>query len=342
MKTRLSLMLLGGLLLVAFWATNISAAPQAVCGMKGRYYNPLTDVDYTAVFPIKLGEITLAPGGADQVASGPGASPLCCCSNPFPYTGLRLKLWEPIGLIETTRSPFCFQSLGGQQMYQGSTFGQGTSDNQDAFYHTHYIKYPVFFILNIFMDFACLSVDSVDIGMVTEVDPAWSNDSLALLIHNPEAVLFGNTVTQLACSLDCGFMNFSPTTNSYDMMFWCSGCLGGAYPLNGHTGTSEGSVVDGQLIASRTVFLLSRLLMLYQNVGKDMLCPLYVPTGTWTKSQFRLQPSMPFARTAGPVGYMNPIREMGRAIPAVGEDYVFTLWQKRDCCMIVVPLLTCS
>lgn len=349
---RLSRWLVCGLLLCAIsLAPEISAAqaPTDSCGVKGRFFNPLGDVDWASIFPMKIGETVITPGMGygDYQGGGLSTLPLCCCYIPNPTValsrmGLRFKFWEPLGLIEVTRATMCSPTLGGMSLGASTIQGHGTSTQGKAYFNTHYIKYPLFYIMNLLTDIVCIDISSVDIGWLSEVDPAWSNDELALVIHNPEAVLFGNPVAVTACALDCGFQNFSwvAPTNPYDLMFWCAGCVGGAYPLSGHTTTRRSMAADSQLIASRLIFLMNRVGMLMTNIGSDLWCPHYLPTGTWRKSQYRLQPAMPFVRPATAIGTNNPITEVGRLLPAVGEDFLFVLWQKRDCCLFLPMVCT--
>lgn len=320
------------------------AQSDPVCGIKGKMFNPLADVDWSSLFPIKLGETSITPGMGygDYEASGLAQLPLCCCYVPNPTValsrlGLRVKFWEPLGLIEVTRAPFCSPSFGGMSLGTSGNLGHGISARGKAFFNTHYIKYPIFGMLQLFTDLVCLDISSFDVGWLSEVDPAWADDELALVIHNPEAILFANPVAITACGLDCGFQNLSwvAPTNPYDLLFWCAGCVGGAYPLTGHTTTRRSIAADSQLIASRLIFLLNRVALLMQNIGSETWCPHYLPTGQWRKSHYRLQPALPYLRPSTAIGTNNPITEVGRTIPAVGEDYVFVLWQKRDCCLIL-------
>ncbi|WP_072215137.1 TraU family protein [Campylobacter coli] len=52
------------------------------------------------------------------------------------------------------------------------------------------------------IDAACMNITGgVDIAYMTEVDPLWQDDELTALI-NPEALLFGNPILNLACMAD--------------------------------------------------------------------------------------------------------------------------------------------
>ncbi|PMX28452.1 conjugal transfer protein, partial [Pseudomonas sp. MPR-R2A7] len=90
--------------------------------------------------------------------------------------------------------------------------------------------YPLLYWMEILTDFACFEQASFDIAYMTEVDPLWQDDSLAALI-NPEAIVFANPIAQAACAGDC----IAGTVNlPLDPLFWCAGCQGSMYPLNGN------------------------------------------------------------------------------------------------------------
>src|SRR3546814_3836357 len=79
---------------------------------------------------------------------------------------------------------------------------------------------------------------------MTEVDPLWQDDALAALI-NPEAVVFANPIAKAACAGDC----VAATANlPLDQLFWCAGCQGSMYPLNGNIPASIGHVQSSALI----------------------------------------------------------------------------------------------
>jgi len=45
------------------------------------------------------------------------ASPVCYC-NPY-RVGLAIGFWEPVRLVDVTRTPFCMVGLGGIQLDEG-------------------------------------------------------------------------------------------------------------------------------------------------------------------------------------------------------------------------------
>ena len=92
--------------------------------------------------------------------------------------------------------------------------------------------------LEVLLDFACLEQGGFDLAYLTEVDPLWKDDELTLII-NPDAILFANPLAIAACAADCvaasiGF-GLAP-------LFWCAGCQGGLYPMDGYLPTHIGGV----------------------------------------------------------------------------------------------------
>ena len=116
-----------------------------------------------------------------------------------------------------------------------------------SFYQAHFYVNPVLYWLEVVTDFPCLERGSFDLAYLTEVDPLWNDDELTLIL-NPDAVLFANPVAIAACAADCvaataGF--------GLDALFWCAGCQGGIYPLDGHVPYHLGGVRTAALLSQR-------------------------------------------------------------------------------------------
>src|SRR3546814_8613700 len=90
--------------------------------------------------------------------------------------------------------------------------------------------------MEIVADFLCLESGSIDILYISEIDPLWQDSELTAII-NPEAVLFANPLALAACAADCVA---SPAKLPIDEMFWCAGCQGSMYPMNGNVSASIG------------------------------------------------------------------------------------------------------
>src|SRR3546814_13307843 len=84
---------------------------------------------------------------------------------------------------------------------------------------------------------------------------------------NPEAVLCAKRLALAACAADC----VSATVNlPVDEMFWCAGCQGSMYPMNGNVSASIGHVQASRLVLSRFAYKLHRELRSEERrVGKE-------------------------------------------------------------------------
>ena len=105
----------------------------------GSFVNPITDVCWSCLFPITIGNVSIFSGSVPDNSSNP-SSPVCYCQTPFPRVGITLGFWEPTALVDVTRQPFCLVNLGGLQLNMGASFGTGSqetasSDHNNSFYH---------------------------------------------------------------------------------------------------------------------------------------------------------------------------------------------------------------
>jgi conjugal transfer pilus assembly protein TraU len=304
----------------------------------GRVFNPVTDVDWMGVFPIKIGGITVASFDAEDTETV-GTSPICFCSDRPPplnaLPGIPVSFWEPVRLIEVVRDPYCFPSLGGMDLSPtiqgfGTNSGTQATDEHHAFYQVHYYNYPLFALLELVLDFACLENSTFDLAYVTELDPLWNVPELAALL-TPETFLFANPASIAACAADCvaataGF--------PLDGLFWCEGCWGGVYPLNGALSAGNASPQQASaLVASRMLFKLHRQGLLWGTVGVEGLCQKY-PMPIMRKSQYKLQLAYPKRGRVFPLGRSDIAWGVGASFPVAGEDFVYVVWRKRDCCVL--------
>ncbi len=301
----------------------------------GRFPNPITDVCWECLFPITIGDIPLVSGS--QPDTDNPSNPICSCPTPFPRVGIAAGFWEPVRLVDVTKRPFCFVNLGGMDIDPGLDLGIGKSpsdtDSDDAVWHVHWYVYPLLYWLNLITDFACLEQSGFDIAYVTELDPLWLDDELAFLI-NPEAVLFANPIAHAACAADCVA---STTHLPMDSLFWCAGCQGGMYPLNGKVQAHVSSIQSSLLATEKMAYKLHRELLLWGTSGEEALCQPY-PMPVIKKSQYRSQLINPVPTTGSggcvPFGKTTTLYESGKEIPVIGEDFGYLIWRKRNCCVL--------
>jgi conjugal transfer pilus assembly protein TraU len=211
----------------------------------------------------------------------------------------------------------------------------GFDGDGGAFYQAHFYTNPVLFWLEVVTDFPCLERGAFDLAYLTEVDPLWNDDELTLIL-NPEAVLFANPVAVAACAADC-----VAATAGFGIagMFWCAGCQGGLYPLDGQVPYHGGGVRSASLIAQRLTAKLHRELIAWGWHGRPGLCgPYFLPV--MDKTAYKTQLTYPVANTAKeagrccqPFGRTTIVWGAGKEVPVRGEDFAFLLFRKRNCCV---------
>ena len=328
-----SIVLITGL----FFGISSTACAETIssptCG--GDFVNPITDICWDCMFPLRIMGVELVKGKQpDQGSKGV----VCSCGDPIPRIGIPLEFWEPARLIDITKKPYCFPNMGGLTIDPGISAPSGkngnrTSGRQSSFWQVHYYIYPVLNWLELIANYACLENGGFDVGYITELDPTWNDDQLTFIL-NPEAVLFANPVTQAAGAIDC----IASSTGSLpiDSIFWMAGCQGSMYPMNGRVSNENSSLQSALLVAEKMVFKLHR-----QGIAwgyKDGLCGKY-PMPVMAKSQYRTQLVNPVPTVGGafgcsPVGRSSILYESLKSYPVNGEDFGILLWRKRSCCAL--------
>lgn len=304
---------------------------QAKC--VGRFVNPVTDICWKCLFPIKIAGFTLVGGGPDPAGVN---KLLCTCGKPIPRIGIPVSFWEPTRLVDVTRTPYCLVNMGGIQIANTGTRGRGDiEEDQDtvtkkSFYQVHWYTYPVIYWLELLIDFICLENMSIDLAYVTELDPLWNDDEKNSIL-NPEALLFGNVIAQAACAADCIAASASLPL---DPLFWCGGCQGSLYPFTGTIDHHTGGVQASLLVVQKMIARLHREGLLWGYMGEAGLCGKYFMPFI-RKSQYRTQMTYPVANTQNchPLGHTEIFWGAGKEFPYKGSDFGYLIWRKRDCCL---------
>lgn len=331
--------------IIVFLTSHVQASLQEQC--VGKFLNPISDICWSCLFPITIGGFSLVSSSKFKDTENP-TSPLCLCRrdhNPIPMPGITIGFWEPLRIIEATRTPFCLVSLNGLKL--GSSLDNGgfkqyrneSDKRSSAYYHVHYYIYPVLALLNLIMDFGCMSMGSYDLGYMSEFDPSHKNDALANFLH-PETFLLANPAAQAACTVDC-----TETTKEkmpIDSLFWCSGCQGSIYPFTGTVSSHVGGVATSSLLATRQIAKLHRMGLAKKTTSNNAAINGDICESRYAsripKSQYRLQMTYPRANVNGeyscnPIGMLDALYSSGREFPYSGEDFVYLLWRKRNCCL---------
>ncbi len=319
---------------MAWFALASAARADSTC--HGRFVNPITDICWSCIFPMTIGGTTLLSDGQEDTANP--SSPVCYCSNP-PRIGLSIGFWEPARLVDVTRTPFCMVGLGGIQLDPGIDVPRGAqvghdSQTRDSFYQVHWYANPILTWLEVLLDFPCLEKGSLDLVYLTEVDPLWADDELTAIL-NPEAVLFANPLAKAACAADC-----VAATAGFPLasLFWCAGCQGSIYPMDGHVATHIGGVQASTLLAQRMAAKMHRQLATWGASGNAGLCGYY-PQPIMDKTQYKMQMVYPVPNTqkdggtcCQPFGRSTIVWGAGKEFPVAGEDFAYQIFRKRNCC----------
>jgi len=276
----------------------------------------------------------------------------CTCSTSGKIkVGLHFQVAEPIAFIETPRRAWdmpCFGYKRDNKVSRKDGTNQGESG---AKFNVHYIKYPVFGVLNIVFDHLCVDkyteFDLIPTGF-SELNPLVWDDELAILVQ-PWKLVFANPLAQMTCLADCVASSTNPEANESlrNSMFWCAGCWGAIFP-DTTTTYGQNPVTDSALVATRILDLMHEdaQLFLYKEVSGlsfisnirnvpvsslDVKCtPIYFPT--IVKSQYWFNLAYPTAEEAVPIGKFGIPWVFYKQVPA-REDLVWTVWRIRDCCV---------
>lgn len=311
-------------------------AEDATC--QGRFPNPVTDYCWSCTFPMTIANQKVMIQEQEDVDSVTDSNPVCVCTNP-PKVGITAGFWEPTRLAEVVRTPYCFSALGAVKLNPGIQAPghaqvKKPGPTKSAFYNVHWYTNPLMYWLELLLDDACLEKGVFDMTYMTEVDPLWADSTLTFII-NPDAALFANVVAQAACAADCvaaavGF----PLRELY----WCAGCQGSLMPTNGWVNARVSPIQASSLLMERMVAKLHRELLMWAASGKDGQCGYY-PQPLMDKTNYKYSMVYPVPQTkkilgrcCQPFGRMTAVWGAGRSFPVKGEDFVYQIYRKRNCC----------
>ena len=331
--------LLGAFVGVLIGAISLSAMADPNC--HGKFPNPITDYCWSCSFPIGLaGGVKVTMGQDENTSSNTSGNPFCACTDP-PQVGMRMSFWEPARMVDVTRTPYCFVGMGGVSMDFGISAPRHAQTNQKegrsphAFYHSHWYINPLMFWLEVLLDDTCLEKGVFDVAYLTEIDPLWG-DSETTFILNPDVALWGNPIAQAACAFDC----VAATTMGFgrDELLWCDGCQGSMMPLNGWVSSKVGGVQASSLITARMTSKLHREMLMWSASGEDGTCGYY-PQPVMKKTDYKYTMLYPIPQTekimgkcCQPFGRSTALWGSGKEFPVMGEDFVYQIFRKRDCC----------
>lgn len=298
---------------------------------------------WDCIFPLKIMGTSLDMGTDTTAQAPPDESPggvLCSCKDNqgVPRPGIKMGMWSPARLVEVVRAPFCSVSLGGiriQDTYRG--FGgrsqHAEADLQRSFYQVHLYSYPLMVMLDLFVDADCNPDGYMDMDLmyITEYDPTWISDELALVV-NFETMIFANPIAQAACLADAGAS--MTTAKGIEAMHWCAGTWGPLHPLTGNRNNSSSPPEATSMMAAKLMGLMHRRGLSKKTTGEGSMCRAQI-FPTLPKQQYKLGMFYPLAETKSNhwIGQSSYTWGEWRNVPAAGEDHVYTLYRWVDCCL---------
>lgn len=300
---------------------------------KASFINPVTDIRWDAMFPVEIAGIEVK-GPSNLPDPDKVGSVICMCKRGNNIVlGVTVSYWNPTRIVETTKVPYCFPTMGGLQISnpdQGTKYGTNEQDTLYAKQNAHWYVFPVWHVLDLFIDNPCVPVEGFDLAYMTEIDPTWNNDLIGFIL-NPEALLFANPVAQLACIAD----SVGATANKpLDPLFWCQGSWNSTYPLTGSI--SEGNFIKANAgLASRMIYKMNRE-ALHWDTAMDY-CGAQI-TPIWHKSHYKMHMMKPVRSEPMFIGRPSPLWESGKN-PTFGagqnspDNFSWVIFQRVKCCM---------
>lgn len=297
-----------------------------------KFINPLTDICWECVFPMTVASVKISKGHKDFQSH---SETFCYCHGVPPKPGIPLTFWEPTKMIDVTKEAYKLVGLGGISIDKATiknrgNLGRAGAGAHTSFAHVHIYDYPVFALLGILTDFACIEDSEFDISFFSELDPSWYDDSLANIL-NAETALFANPLAQVACIADC---TSSSISKPLDDLFWCAGCHGSLYPFSGTVGAHVGDIQASLLLMQRGIAKMHRSGFIKGYKEGNYCERSYMPI--WKKTQYKTQIVYPSPQTEGEcpsLGGTEVIWGSGKSYPYKGEEFVYLLWTKKQCCL---------
>ena len=292
---------------------------------------------------------------------GNSKSPFCQCVTNSKLgqidAGIKMRIVDMTGFAEVTDTPFyfpCFMKNHPNKVAMKkrsvslSTTSENLEDETGTYMNAHFITYPIFAVLNLFTNQACLSGGKIDLPFIGELEPEWYNEFVAVYTH-PENVLVSNPIAQLACLQDCVSSAFKKPNES---LIWCRGCW--------HTQRAGDGMVHGKIgildAAELTVNMLDYMAMSYRSAqsipvfhlpaglkinlasANDIACGVRRYFPRVIKPAYFLQPAYPTVNSPIPIGYPPLLWTNFKTVPGY-TSRVFAIWKKKICCFGILHMM---
>jgi conjugal transfer pilus assembly protein TraU len=326
-------------------AALFSANPAIAGGCDGTMFNPITDIAWNSVWPLKVGGVTVKGNSAEPDSSdGTGTPVNFCMTSSGVMVGVDISFWNIGYLEEVVRKAWCSPFLGRDMATLNNGWYSGTTSKRveapGAFKQVHWIKFPVMAVMGMLQQGGgtCLARaggttgdTSIDYAMVTEVDPT-HNDALLAAAVEPRAILFANPAADIACAASSLIAQVPGQVLApvYDSLFWC--WWDNIYPISGDKFSAH-DLESAAHIGSKQIYRYYGTAML----GDNLMSPCKT---TYTmqpkKSQWRFQFAKPVkSATAFPPGRSEFLMGPGMNPAYKDGNFLFVLFQKQRCLLRV-------
>lgn len=296
--------LLGATLSLAASTAIAAQANPDQFNCEGSFPNPITDICWSCVYPIKLFGVDLFSSGGEDFDSGFNNA-ICFCDNP-PQVGVPTSFWEPVYLTDITTVPWCFPNLGGIKLEVPLKATKlGTTDDQPrgqfhggrspaAFRWVHGYTNPLMYVLDVLLDDSCTTKGSLSPEWPSEVDPAYDDWEISTTM-NPLSFAIANMTGIVAGSVDAvwALVDFPRPE-----LFWVAGSWGNIYPYGGWVYPHISNEATSRLISTRLLAWQHELYSMASFYGESNACS---ETGSWQpimdKRQYKFSRVYPYPQT---------------------------------------------
>ncbi len=305
----------------------------------------IRNVCWKCFFPIKIMGIPIGGGQTPDDT----AAPFCLCPGRtmgIPSPGITLGYWQPRHLFEMVRQPWCSPVFGRALIQKKAKLGvtglarwggyepggQQHHESEGSYYNWHWWAYPVNILLDSLIGSVCTGKGGYDIDIMylSEIDPTWNDDELSFYTA-PESKLFANPIAIAACAADAVA---STVHKPIQLLFWCAGTWGHAYPFSGNVVDDDSPPRTTSLLTFRALGALHRRTLAKKTYGNSAVCHNMIEP-IIPKQQYKLQTFYPMPEKRSNHWLGASTFEWGewRNIPVKGEDYVIMEWSYTECCM---------
>lgn len=313
-------------------ALGCTVPAMATCN--GTIFNPVTDIAWNGLFPIRVGGIAVDTNGSAPDGGQNTVNPICSCTTTSgTFIGTQIGFWDVAYLVEVVDDPYCSTVIG---TTIGSNTGthQGSNDKHVAAPHTfkqvHWWPFNAIQLLGMLTGLSCIQQVPLQMTYLSEIDPSWTEDWLAML-KDPKVFLVANPVADIACGAKNIIAqvpgNFFPA--AYDSLFWCA--WDNIYPLSGNSSTPHNLTASAQ-IAARQIYTNTQFGTIEDFMADSQGCSGQI-VPVWKSSQWRFQLAKP-VKTATPfwAGESETIWGSGKAPAFNDKNFLYVLFQKKRCC----------